>query len=192
MLKNQITWKITWKRGILKQFGIWVFLEVQTINFLAPLKVNMNILYFYMNVLHFMKKFLPLLTMQVFFQNILLDCTPSNPNDIFYWFFLVDIKNYNICSFTKKPGNLLERHKKTQAQKFFLGVHKRIECLQRNIFDRFRFIDFESEQVQREGLFNLNWRRDLNMVFFTITWKATYMDKSILKNIVVCYQNKNP
>ena len=43
--------------------------------------------------------------------------------------------------------------------------------------------------------FNLNWRpwlRVLNMLFFTITWKATYIDKSVLRNIEICYQNKNP
>ena len=50
-----------------KQFGIWVFLEVQEIKFLEPLKVNMNIVHFYMNFFHFNKKFLPLLTMHAFF-----------------------------------------------------------------------------------------------------------------------------
>ena len=42
---------------------------------------------------------------------------------------------------------------------------------------------------------NLNWRpwlRVLNTLFFTITWKATYIDKSVLRNIEICYQNKNP
>ena len=48
---------------------------------------------------------------------------------------------------------------------------------------------------QMRGFFNLNWRpwlRVLSMVFFTITWKATYMIKSIVRNIVLCYLNKNP
>ena len=26
-------------------------------------------------------------------------------------------------------------------------------------------------------------------IFFTITWKTTYMDKAIIRNIVVCYKN---
>ena len=67
-----------------KKIGIWVFLEVQEINFLGFLNVNMNIVYFYMNSFHFMKKLLPLLTMHPFFRKILLHRTPSNPNDIFY------------------------------------------------------------------------------------------------------------
>ena len=50
-----------------KQYGIWVFLQVQEINFLGPLKVNMNIVYFYMNFFSFYEKFFPLLTMHAFF-----------------------------------------------------------------------------------------------------------------------------
>ena len=75
-----------------KQFGMRVFLEAQEINFLGPLKVNMNIVYFYMNfiIFHFPKKFFPLLTMQAFFRNILQHHTPSNPSEILYWFLLVD------------------------------------------------------------------------------------------------------
>ena len=30
-----------------------------------------------------------------------------------------------------------------------------------------------------------------NLIFFTITWRSTSMDKFILRNIVGCYQNKN-
>ena len=74
-----------------KKNGIWVFLEVLEINFLGLLNLNMNIVYFYMNSFHFMKKFIPLLTMHPFFRNILLHHIPSNPNDIFYWFLLADI-----------------------------------------------------------------------------------------------------
>ena len=37
-----------------KQFGIWVFLEVQKINFLDP-TLNFNIVYFYTNFFHFTK-----------------------------------------------------------------------------------------------------------------------------------------
>ena len=66
-----------------KQFGIWVFLEVQEINFLGPLKINENIVYLYMNFLYFTNKFFLLLTMHSFLQNILLHHTPSNPHDIF-------------------------------------------------------------------------------------------------------------
>ena len=36
---------------------IWVFLEIQEINFLGPLKVNINIVYFHMNIFNFMNKF---------------------------------------------------------------------------------------------------------------------------------------
>ena len=67
-----------------KTIGVWVFLEVQEINFLGLLSVNMNIVYFYMNAFHFMKKFLPLLTIHAFFRNILTHHTTCNPNDIFY------------------------------------------------------------------------------------------------------------
>ena len=72
-----------------KKIGIWVFLEVQEINFLGPLKVNMDIEYFYMNFFHFTKKVLPFLTMHGFFRNILPHHTSSNPNDILYWHFLL-------------------------------------------------------------------------------------------------------
>ena len=63
-------------------FGIYVFLQVQEIFFLGPLKVN--IVYFTINFFHFTKKLIPLLTMQAFFRNILPYHTLSNPNDIFY------------------------------------------------------------------------------------------------------------
>ena len=85
-----------------KQYGIWVFLQVQEINFLGPLKVNMNIVYFYMNFFSFYEKFFPLLTMHAFFRNIL---PHYNTHDIFYWFLSVDIQNYANkinCSFTKR------------------------------------------------------------------------------------------
>ena len=92
-----------------KQFGIWVFLEVQEINFLGLLSVNMNIVYivyFYMNSFGFVKKFLPLLTMHAFFRNTVLHHNSSIPNDIFNWFLLVDIQNY--AALLKKPAiNLL-------------------------------------------------------------------------------------
>ena len=99
------------------------------------------------------------------------------------------------CSLTEKACKFAIKTLRDSCTEIFLGVTKRIECLQQNTFDRFHSLDFDSEQVQWECLFNLNWRpwlRVLNMVFFTITWKATCMDKSILRNIVVCYQNKNP
>ena len=69
-----------------KQFGILVFLEVHEINFLEPLKVNTNTVYFYMNFFHFTKKFLPLLTMQAFLWNILPQHTASTqkqPPEVF-------------------------------------------------------------------------------------------------------------
>ena len=49
-----------------------------------------DILYVYMTFFHFTKKFLSLLTMKVFFRNILPHRTLSIPNDIFYWLLLVD------------------------------------------------------------------------------------------------------
>ena len=69
------------------QFGIWVFREVQEINFLGPLKVNMDIAYFNMNFFHFAKKFFPLLTMQAFFRNILPHHTPSTQMIFFTDFY---------------------------------------------------------------------------------------------------------
>ena len=45
----------------------------------------------------------------------------------------------------KKPANLLKRHTSTAI---FLGVTKGVECLQQNIFDRLRLLDFNSEQVK--------------------------------------------
>ena len=50
------------------QFGCWVFLETQEINFRDTLKVNMiNIAFFYENFFHFRKKFLHLLTLSTVF-----------------------------------------------------------------------------------------------------------------------------
>ena len=67
-----------------EQFGIWVFLEVQEINSLGPLKVNINIVDFYMNCFHFKKKFLPLLTMQAFFLFFLFYRTTSSPTQVIF------------------------------------------------------------------------------------------------------------
>ena len=66
-----------------KQFGIWDFLEVQEINFLGPLKVNVNIVYLYMNFFDFTKKFLTLLTMQAFFE-VFYRTTPPSTQMIFF------------------------------------------------------------------------------------------------------------
>ena len=93
-----------------KQFGIRVLLEVQEKKILGLLEVNLNIVYFYKNFFHFTKKFLPLLTIHAFFQNILPHLTPSNPHVIFYWFSLADILNYANkinCSFTKKASKFV-------------------------------------------------------------------------------------
>ena len=73
--------------GTRKKIGIWVFVEVQEISFLGPLKGNMNIVHFCMNFFHFTKKFLLFLTMQAFFNFFLQHHAPSNPNYIFYWFY---------------------------------------------------------------------------------------------------------
>ena len=70
----------------------------------------MNIVYFYMNFFHFTKNFLLLLATQDFFRNILPHHTPSNPNDIFYWFLLLDNRTIQIeltAALLKKPANLL-------------------------------------------------------------------------------------
>ena len=74
-----------------KQFGIWVFLEVQEKNFLGALKLNMNIVYFYLNLFHFTKKFLPFLNMQAFFEIFFPTMPPPTHMIFFYWFLLVDI-----------------------------------------------------------------------------------------------------
>ena len=86
---------------------IWVFLEIQEINFLGPLKVNINIVYFHMNIFNFMNKFFKIFD---FFWNILLHHTPSNSNDIFDWFTLFDKRTMQIkltAALLKKPANLL-------------------------------------------------------------------------------------
>ena len=67
--------KIIWNLGLSKSPGI---------NFLDPLKVNINIVYFNMNFFHFTKKFFLLLTIHAFFRNILQQHIPSYPNDISY------------------------------------------------------------------------------------------------------------
>ena len=92
-----------------KQFGNRVSLEVQEINFLGPLKENVNIVYFYENFFHFTKKFLPLLTMHAFFRNILLHQTLSNPHVIFYRYLLIyrTMQIKLTTALLKKPGNLL-------------------------------------------------------------------------------------
>ena len=103
---------------------IWVFLEVQEINFLGPLKVNINIVYFHMNIFNFMNKFFKICD---FFWNILLHHTPSNSNDIFDWFTLFDKRTMQIkltAALLKKPANLLKRHKETNAQKIFCELPK--------------------------------------------------------------------
>ena len=74
-----------------KQFGIWVFLEVQERNFLVPLKVNINIVYFYIGFFHFTKKFLLVLTMHAFFSKYFTTLHPLQPKFYFYWFLLVVI-----------------------------------------------------------------------------------------------------
>ena len=74
-----------------KQFGIWVFLEVQEKNFLGALKLNMSIVYFYLNLFHFTKKFLPFLNMQAFFEIFFPTIPPPTHMIFFYWFLLVDI-----------------------------------------------------------------------------------------------------
>ena len=66
------------------QFGIWVFLEVQEMNFLGALKLNMNIVYFYLNFFHLTKKFLPFLTMLAFFE-IFFPTIPPPTHMIFFY-----------------------------------------------------------------------------------------------------------
>ena len=92
-----------------KKNGIWVFLEVHDLNFLGPLKVNMDISYFYMNFFNFTEKFLPLFTTQTFFRNILLHYTTSIPNDIFYWFLWVDNRTTLIKSAAALPKKPTKR-----------------------------------------------------------------------------------
>ena len=123
--------------------------KVQEINFLGPLKVNMNIVYFYMNFFSFYEKFFPLLTMHAFFQNIL---PHYNTHDIFYWFLSVNIQNYANkinCSFTKRACKFVIKTWRDSSTETFLGVTKGTECLQRSIFDRLRFLDFDSEWGER-------------------------------------------
>ena len=71
--------------GEKKQIGIWIFLVVQKINFLGPLKVNMDIVYFYMNFFHFTKKVPSALDHAGSFSNFFFLIF-----DIFYWFLLID------------------------------------------------------------------------------------------------------
>ena len=62
--------KAIWHLGLSRSLGN---------NFLGPLKVNMNIVYFHMNVFHFTKKFLPPLTMQGFFSKYFIGPYPLRP-----------------------------------------------------------------------------------------------------------------
>ena len=73
-----------------KQFGIFLCLEDQEMNFLGSLKLNMNIVYFNMNFFHFSKKFLPLLTTHTFFEFF----TASHPLQPKWYFLLVFIGWY--------------------------------------------------------------------------------------------------
>ena len=126
--------------------------------------------------------------MQAFLRNILPHHSPFTPNYIFYW-FLLDTNKIN-CSSAKNACKFVIKTWRNSNTEIFLVFIKRID-----IFDRLHFLDFHSQQVQWEGLFNLNWRPwllVLNMVFFTITWKVTYIGKSILRNVAVYYQNKKP
>ena len=65
------------------QFGIWVFLEVQEINFLGALKLNMNIVYNLFELFSSYEKVPSVLDHACFFRNIFPHHTPSNPHDIF-------------------------------------------------------------------------------------------------------------
>ena len=67
-----------------KQFGIWVFLEIQEINFLGALKLNMSIVYFYLNFFSFYEKVPSVLDHACFLRNNFPHHTPSNPHDIFF------------------------------------------------------------------------------------------------------------
>ena len=91
-----------------KQFGIWVFLEVQEINFVGPLKVNMIIVCFYIDFFSFNEKVPSTLDHTRLFRNILPHHISTNSNDIFYWFLLADNRTMQIkltAALLKKPGN---------------------------------------------------------------------------------------
>ena len=122
---------------------------------------------------HFTKSSFRSWLCMLFFRNIL---PHYNTHDIFYWFLSVNIQNYANkinCSFTKRACKFVIKTWRDSSTETFLGVTKGIECLQWNIFDRLRFLDFDSEwgervwevrgerwegQTQSESHFNLNWR----------------------------------
>ena len=87
-ITNAVAMCISIKLTLSKNWPIWsgifviavtVILNIQGINFWRTLKLNINIVDFYINVFHFTKKFLPLLTMQAFFFEIFYRTSPPPP-----------------------------------------------------------------------------------------------------------------
>ena len=80
--------------------------------------------------------------------------------------------------------------KKPLSPKNFLEVNKGIERLQQNALNVFQ-IPTQSKSSDR-ALNRPPELRALDMIFFTIPWRARSADKSTLKIILGCYQNRNP
>ena len=80
--------------------------------------------------------------------------------------------------------------KKPLSPKNFLEVNKGIERLQQNALNVFQ-IPTQSKSSDR-ALHRPPELRALDMIFFTIPWRARSADKSTLKIILGCYQNRNP
>ena len=76
-----------------------------------------------------------------FFRNILPHHTPSNPNNIFYGFLLVDNRTMQI-KFTAallKKSEIYYKDLRDSSTDIFLRVTKGIKCLRQNTLDRLRF-----------------------------------------------------
>ena len=100
---------------------------------------------------------------------------------------------WEFFSFYEKVHSLLDPAvlpKKPLSPKKFLEVNKGIERFQQNALNVFQ-IPTQSKSSDRV-LNRPPELRALDMIFFTITWRARSADKAILKIVLGCYQNRNP
>ena len=163
------------------QFGIFASVEAQDINLRGNLqgsKCDGDCIFLW-ELFLFYEKFLPLpLTLWVFFRKIF---TPT-PGEVFNW--------SSYAALLKKPANSL--YKKTP--KMFLKLPKEQNASSKTPLSNSVFqISTQSKSSDRAFFTKIeDHNYMLWIVFFTITWRTTSMDKPILANVAGCYQNKNP
>ena len=108
--KKKKNWRLDLPRGLRNKF-------------LSPFESKYEYCIFLYDLFSYYGMFFPLFTMQALFRNILPHRTPSNPNDIFYWFSSVDNRPMQI----ELTAALLKRHKDIKRLKYrsFSGSYQR-------------------------------------------------------------------